>query len=102
MIELDKHKTAVIFRKWGKRNGGGIIALFPEIPCDTYRHYCLSYEPVGQFGGADYIGVIARTLPATEEEYSVLKRELERLGYNLAVYQRRTDRMRERFRGRIL
>lgn len=75
MTEQDEHQTAVVFRKWVKRNGGGIIALFPEIPCDAYRYYCLSYQHVGQFSGADYNGVIARTGPAIEEEYADLKKE---------------------------
>lgn len=101
MIEPDKHKTAVIFRKWRKRADGGVIALFPEIPCDAYRFYVMSYEHMGQHGGADYAGVMFQTLPATEEEFITLKRELERLGYNLAVYQRRTERMRKKCQGRI-
>jgi hypothetical protein len=102
MIEQDQHKTAVIFRKWHAKDGGQIIALFPEIPSGNYGYHVLSYEHIGQHGAADYNGVMARTVPATEEEYAALKRELEQLGYNLAVYQRRNERMREKFRGRIL
>jgi hypothetical protein len=40
-------KTQVVFRKWPKREGGDVIALFP---CDpgTSAHDCDSYEHLGQ------------------------------------------------------
>jgi hypothetical protein len=96
MIELDEHITAVVFRKWNQKHGGGIIALFPQIPSDSYGWHILSYEHIGQHGGADYQGVIDRTVPATEAEYSGLKRELEDIGYNLEAYKRQTAKMREK------
>jgi hypothetical protein len=80
----------VIFRKWKRSEGGGILALFPEVD-DTLGH-CSSYEHVGQHGGADYNGCIARTKAATPEEYWPLKLELEQIGYRLKIrrrYQRR-------------
>jgi hypothetical protein len=100
MIELDTHKTAVVFRKWNQKNGSGIIALFPELPSDTYGYYVLSYEHIGQHGGADYQGVISRTVPATPEESSDLVKELESLGYNLAICKRQTAKIREKCHGR--
>jgi hypothetical protein len=63
---------------------------------DSYRWHILSYEHIGQHGGADYQGVIDRTVPATEAEYSGLKRELEGTGYNLEAYKRQTAKMREK------
>lgn len=96
MIEQGQHKTAVVFRKWGAKDGGGIIALFPEIPAGTHGFYVMSFEHVGHHGAADYNSVISRTVPATEEEYGDLKRQLEGLGYNLIVSTRQTARMREK------
>ncbi len=94
MTERDEHETSVKFRKWRKKNGG-IIALFPEIPSDIHGYYNMSYEHVGQHGGADFSSVIARTVPATAEESADLKRELESIGYNLQAHQCQTAAMRE-------
>lgn len=102
MIERDEHKTAVVFRKWGKKKGGGIIALFPELPADANGYYVLSYEHIGQHGGADYNGVIARTVPASIDESTDLIQELESIGYNLQVCQRQKARMREKCHGRAI
>jgi hypothetical protein len=75
----------VIFRKWIKSEGGGIIALFPQIPVNTNSRFVQSYEHVGQHGAADPLIVINKTVPALTEEYEELKRELERRGYDLRV-----------------
>jgi hypothetical protein len=76
-------KTTVIFRVWDKRDGGGVIALFPHLPGTVFdSRSCMSYEHVGQHGPADLAGVISRTRPATPEEYEPLRRELERAPYN--------------------
>ena len=100
MIEQDKHQTAVIFRKCRKSHGGGIIALFPGTPAGTCGQYVMSFEHVGHHGAANYSGVIAKTIPATEEEYGDLMRELESLGYNLVVHKRQTARMRAKCYGK--
>ena len=42
----------VVFRRW--KDGGNIIALFPELPADLYGNHCDAYEHVGQHGGADW------------------------------------------------
>ena len=86
----------VIFRMWGS----SVIALFPEIDADRNPHHCLSYEHVGQHGGADYTGIIAKSRPAKPKEYADLRRELIRQGYRrLQVRQRATRPMAEkRFR----
>ena len=93
---MDTEKTIVVFRRW--RNGyrvksQSIIALFPEI--EFNRALCMSYECVGQHGGADYTGVIAATRPCYlfpgapwEKEVNSLHAELTRIGYNLDVRQR--------------
>ena len=83
--------TLVIFRMWQTRQDGhGVIALFPCEPWDSGGLLCSSYEHVGQHGGADPAGVIARTRAATETEYAALQRELETepYGYQLTVIRR--------------
>ena len=82
-------QTPVIFRKW-RTSEGGILALFPSLPHNELL--CQSYEHVGQHGGADYTGMMARTRPASKKEYADLKRELESAPYNykLQVCTRRT------------
>lgn len=99
-IDRNLEVTPVIFRKWkasfsGDNFAGDIIALFPTIPDDVLGSRCLSYEHVGQHGGADLRGVISRTVPAKPVEYAGLRRELERVGYRLRVVKRATYQMRE-------
>ena len=77
----------VIFRKF---RGGDILALFPEIP--DCNNFCLSYQHVGQHGGADYSHCISITTPAKPSEYKELARELRRIGYLLDIRQRRPRR----------
>ena len=82
-------KTLVIFRKW--RDNGGVIALFPAIPSDLLGWFCLSYEQVGQHGGADYHGVIQATKPVGRKDFASLKRELSRIGYRLVIRKRASN-----------
>ncbi len=49
-LETDTHETKVIFRKWPKSQGGGVIALFPQLPASYSGHMCESYEHIGQHG----------------------------------------------------
>ena len=86
--------TKVVFRKW-HGEGGGILALFPEIPADIHGHHCQSYQHVGQHGGADYSLCIGKTAPAAPGEYADLKEELESIGYRLDVVDRITPAMVE-------
>lgn len=86
----------VVFRRW--RDGGGVIALFPELPADIHGIYCDSYEHVGQHGGADYLGVVRHTAPATPEESAALAAELTRIGYRLVPVRRASPRLHERRR----
>lgn len=78
--------TKVIFRKF--KNGGEIIALFPEIPSDIRGINCLSYMHVGQHSGASLEIVAGMTKPAESEEYKALKEELKSRGYNLKIIKR--------------
>jgi hypothetical protein len=79
--------TPVVFRKWPKSEGGGIIALFPD---EEERNGMIgSYEHNGQHGAASR-GLVHRTKAAKPEEYAPLKRELEGAPYhyNLRVLAR--------------
>lgn len=78
----------VIFRVWrGNAYGDDVIALFPTL--EHNGSLIVSYEHLGQHGGADYGGCIQRTRPAKPHEYANLKAELESLGYRLRVRSRR-------------
>jgi hypothetical protein len=82
------HVTEVVFRKFNKKNGGEVIALFPYILDSGY--YNQSYMRIGQHSGADYDHCISISSPASEAEYSDLKKELESIGYILKVLHRRS------------
>jgi hypothetical protein len=77
---------SVVFRRW--RDGGDIIALFPEVPADIFGRYCEAYEHIGQHGGADYHGVIQATVPVELHEAEDLAEELIRIGYRLRPIKR--------------
>ena len=76
-------KIKVIFRWWYE----DVIALFPDI--DEGNGFVLSYQHVGQHGGATYQGIIEGSRPATVSEYCDLQCELESIGYNLDIRKRR-------------
>jgi hypothetical protein len=63
----------VVFRVWPKKEGGGVIALFPTLG--------ESYEHMGGHGSYDP-GIVNRTKAAKPEEYASLRRELEGGPYN--------------------
>lgn len=86
----EQRTICVVFRKWRKKWGDGIIALFPyeKWSDSSYAKLCGSYEHVGQHGAAEYLTCIQRTKPATAEEYADLKAELEQIGYKLIVLQK--------------
>lgn len=83
-MKKDSYKTQVLFRYWRKE----IIALFPYLIAN-YNGNVESYQHVGQHGGADYLGIIQGSRPATKKEYKDLKKELESLGYNLEQIKKR-------------
>ena len=88
-MKQDKEKTVVIFRFWWLQDGGSdIIALFPY-DIAGFDGSVWSYMHVGQHGGADYNHIVNSSRPATPEEYADLKTELESIGYNLEIRQKR-------------
>lgn len=80
----------VMFRKYGPRKGGEVIALFPCEAWSDDPYTCACYVHVGQHGSCDPRLVIAQTRVATSQEYTALKRELSSApyDYHLIVYQR--------------
>lgn len=85
--------TPVLFRT--DRKLGDTYAIFPTVPHDVNAHYVTVYQHVGQHSGGHLQGMIASSRPATVEEYSSLKRELERIGYSLRVLVRTPRNARE-------
>lgn len=79
-------KTAVIFRTF--KNGGDVIALFPFEPADNHGWFCMSYQRVGQHGGADPRLTHGATRPSTPVEICDLACELRSLGYSLRGMRR--------------
>lgn len=91
-------KTRVIFRRWPKKEGGGVLAIFPRDPATNDPHMCSSYEHHGQHGACDPNLVVRITKPVklTDEDVQDLKRELENYGppeahYNLDIKLRCTQ-----------
>jgi len=88
-MKKDTYITEVIFRKWNRKDfKGDIIALFPY-DVETLEGLVMSYQHIGQHGSADYNGCIQMTVPAKAEEFQSLKEELEYIGYNLKVINKR-------------
>jgi hypothetical protein len=81
--------TEVIFRMY-RTNPKTCLALFPYLDQGQGRVAC--YEHIGQHGEALYLSCMGITRPATPEEYADLKSELETIGYNLKVINRRARR----------
>lgn len=97
---MDKFKTPVVFRK-DKKTGEIEAFLYTDVNKFNGCFACFSH--VGQHGDACYAYYVQKTVPATEAEYSNLKKELEGYyGYNLDV-RKRIDRkayfkeLREKF-----
>ena len=76
----------VIFRVW-KFKPKNVIAFWPN-SLNPYNGFCISYEHVGQHGGANYTGCIKQTRPAKKSEYTYLLKELKRQGYKPIVRKR--------------
>ena len=84
---MNKEKTTVIFRKW---DDGQILALFPY-DVNPNNYMVNSYMNLGQHSEADYFGCIESTKPAKHSEYYPLKLELESIGYDLEVREKRNQ-----------
>lgn len=83
--------TEVMFRK--EKSGkfkGEIMALMPY-ELQTYDGDVTLYVHVGQHSACDYDTVLKNTVPATEEEYAPLLKELtsEPYNYNFKIIKRR-------------
>jgi len=74
----------VIFRK----NSYGIFAIFPYIIADMCGSVTI-YQHVGQHSAGTYDHCIASSKAATAKEYGGLKNELESIGYNLKIGEKR-------------
>jgi hypothetical protein len=86
-MKKDSSETAVIFRTFIA--GGDVIALFPFEPSDNYGHHCMSYQRVGQHGGASPDLMRGNyTRKATPAEICDLACELRGLGYKLRGMER--------------
>lgn len=85
--EKDTEITKVMFRKYRKAPKE-IVAVFPYLVFSPSGD-CTCYQHVGQHGEANYFVMLNITVPATEEEAAPLRRELESIGYNLAVIKKR-------------
>lgn len=81
--------TKVIFRRWPKKEGNDVIALFPYL--EEGRGCCLSYQRVGQHASASYFGCMRVTKPTRKNDKDVrnLFREITQRGYNLKVIKRK-------------
>lgn len=90
-ITVEITPVIVIFRRWKKCQS--VIALFPFE--DAGGGLVMSYEHVGQHGGADYNGVIAQTTPVKADEPDVkdLFIELTSIGYFVVTRQRKPKRI---------
>jgi hypothetical protein len=88
MSEDEIDEEIVILRRWRKRDGGGVIALWPN-QRDGWT--VQSFEHVGQHGPASYNAVISRTTPAYESEpdTAALLAELRDRGYTPNIRMRR-------------
>lgn len=87
-MEQDTNITDVVFRADKAGDFKGVVfALLPH-EVDDRNGNVTSYQHIGQHSSADYIGCISSSRPATQEEYSDLKAEMEDRGYNLNVVQK--------------
>lgn len=90
-FKRDTEYTPVVFRKYGPRRGGAVIALFiHEAWTRTDPYMCTCYVHVGQHGAADPRLVVQQTRPARPADYADLKKELESApyGYRFSLYHR--------------
>jgi hypothetical protein len=72
----------VIFRKWPRREGGHVMAIFPTIPSGySFMDGCDCYQHVGQHGSTDVLITDRTELVRDPAEYADLKRELESYPY---------------------
>jgi hypothetical protein len=78
-----------MFRRYPKREGGDIIAIFPD-DIATLDGCVTVFLHIGGHGAGHYHHIMANTKPAKLGEYGPLKAELEgpHYNYNLLVVKR--------------
>lgn len=87
----ERPATMVIFRRFSKREGGQLIALFPYELDDYQGRKCISYMHTGQHSAADYGGLVdvTKSVRPDEPDAVALAAELEnQVGYRLVPVQR--------------
>ena len=83
-MKKDKHKTVVIFRIEKDRQ---ILACFPYEIYSRYTNEC--YAHLGQHSALNW-DYLRQTKPCKNpKQYKALKQELESIGYNLTIAQKR-------------
>ena len=85
-------KTKVIYRIYPE---GDVVAIFPELPFDYLGYQSTIYQHIGQHGGAYHGDIVATTRMASQNEYLSLHNELSNRGYDLAVFKRESQSMRD-------
>ena len=99
-MDKDTHITDIVFRK--EKSGdfkGTIFAMLPH-ECGDRSGNVTSYQHVGQHSSANYSMCIKDSVPATEEEYKDLKKEMEGCGYNINVVKKQNyDKFLESYNG---
>lgn len=71
--------TKVIFRQERKRDGGAIVAVFPEIIENDRMMSCFAHVGQHSICSREWY---SKTLPAFPDSYARLQRELESPPYN--------------------
>lgn len=80
----DTGRTRVCYRVFPD---GEVIALFPDEITDCIRHYCTSYQHIGQHAEAS-AELLRELRPAEPDEYAALHAELLSIGYRLDIDER--------------
>lgn len=88
MPDDQETETLVLFRRFKRKDGGDVVALFPLLP-ETDPGTCSSYQHIGQHGAAS-LRLMLDTIPARMDELDVaeLARELASIGYRLRPTKR--------------
>lgn len=94
---MSKETTKVIFRTW---KNDGVVAIFPEMATSHISAcYCGYYAIIGQHSDCLPSHIIKKTRPATRDEITPIKTELEKIGYKLQpILRMRYRHLQERER----
>ena len=84
---MEKIKVDVHFRKFKGDFGGQVTAVFPYIT-ETSTHVAC-YAHMGQHSSVEW-NYVPMSKPATKAEYLPLKKELESIGYEVNVINKRS------------